>query len=466
MKNKGLIIGISLSIIILFILIFMLMKKEKYGSILQLTSTGDIKSSGLTNDTLRKYIIDKFYPINSIYISDHPDISPNSWGVGRWGVYGRGRVLVGAGGTNGLYSSTLEGVGGSTTATIPITGYGYDDGILDLGKFKKGTNGQLMVTSSSTEVSENFTVIGFANTSPTISTLQPYTITTFWKRVDAPFIDYTTTGNPVITLNNTTGITTITFAVGTGSFNITNIRFPTILSITIVGGGGGGGGGTCGHSNYRNYPSTGSGGGGGGVLKFNMNASVNNLAIVVGAGGKGGTTANATINPVSLLTYPTNGGLSSLNNTYLIANGGNKGTNGIYTISNSTSTKAIGGTGGTLSFDSIYSGGTGGTGGNGCTDSCSANQVLPGTAVTGFQYGHGGQGGLYYVAKSVVPTAEDAPPIIKSTIAGCGGAGGHVVPIDTYADQSGYSDSRLSPSYKGVAGADGADGTVIIEFSN
>ena len=128
---------------------------------------------------LYTYILNKFYPIGSIYIST-ATTNPGTLFGGTWVQYAKGSVLVGSGGsTSEVISSTSVG---TIPTSVPIAGYGC----VCTGQSNcdfPSTAGTLVAANGSQEDSENFEALGVASTSPTISSiLQPYTVVSIWNR--------------------------------------------------------------------------------------------------------------------------------------------------------------------------------------------------------------------------------------------------------------------------------------------
>ena len=101
-------------------------------------SAHDTKLNNANKGTpLDKYILNKVYPIGSIYISVN-NVNPGNLFGGTWASFGEGRTLIGAGtgtdangkqmtftagATGGEYSSSLLNIGDSSYGLGRVTGY-------------------------------------------------------------------------------------------------------------------------------------------------------------------------------------------------------------------------------------------------------------------------------------------------------------------------------------------------------
>lgn len=282
------------------------------------------------------------------------------------------------------------------------------------------------------------------------------------RNIFAPFQQFTATGNP--TQSNSTSYTILTYDNITGG----TIKFNTINPVTvyylIVGGGGSGGGGQIYvdlGTQYNPYIlAGGSGGASGSILQSSV--YINSGYECVISIGSGGTC----IDNGSGIYTPNNGANSSFTDSLgniITADGGNSGLNGNNSLNPIYNLGVLGG---------INASGNGGNGFYAQDITSPNNTNIPGTAAGGYDgYSHanftidginmgtfggggGGSGVLPFYGQGNGGTGGAQNTSALNGLTGGGGGGGS------------YTYTNGSDVYKGLIGANGGDGVVILWFSN
>lgn len=146
-------------------------------------STNNQLNSGLYG------VLDKVYPVGSIYIST-VSTNPDTLMFGgnsdtTWVAFGAGKTLIGIDSGDTDFDTSEETGGNKTTTTttdVPVTGYGTTGG-------SPGTitSGRMVVGSGSGEIGETLESLRAAGSAQTITSsdinvVQPYIVTYMWKR--------------------------------------------------------------------------------------------------------------------------------------------------------------------------------------------------------------------------------------------------------------------------------------------
>ena len=130
------------------------------------------------NDVLRlgdvlPDIIDVIYPVGSLYISTLSTNPATILGIGTWGAFGVGRVLVGIDPTDTDFD-TVEDTGGAKTSTPDAhTGTAVNAHTKEANK--QGAAAGDVVTTETHTVTQ-------PNTHAAMSIVQPYIVVYIWKR--------------------------------------------------------------------------------------------------------------------------------------------------------------------------------------------------------------------------------------------------------------------------------------------
>ena len=172
-------------------------KLEEIYSKLLLATTDSTTLENIDMKTLERLILDKTYPIGSIYIGT-TDTNPKDILGGEWESYGEGRTLVGAGtGTdsnNESKSFTANSTGGEynhtlTTAEMPrhnhiIAQDGNSGYRLIIANSNAATTytGQ-SITQTRTTIKANYIQAEYTGNSQSHNIIQPYIVTYMWKRI-------------------------------------------------------------------------------------------------------------------------------------------------------------------------------------------------------------------------------------------------------------------------------------------
>lgn len=149
-----------------------------------------------TADNTMMNLIDKIYPIGSIYISVS-EVNPNHTIGGQWQPFGQGKTLVGYNASEAEFN-TIEKTGGAKTHTLTEPQLPVVEASWNIHTQERGTNfytlngkatGNLMPNNYAT--GGGFTTGARSYSTPGIrfganqphNNLQPYIVTYMWKRI-------------------------------------------------------------------------------------------------------------------------------------------------------------------------------------------------------------------------------------------------------------------------------------------
>jgi hypothetical protein len=214
------IIFVGIVIVLLIVLVIVLYTKfEKFTSTDSFITVDDSYNLNINNlNNSRDFILDKTYPIGSIYITtDNKSPSDTSsplyintststikdW---TWELFSVGRTLVGSGGDGSTGISDDSETGGSNTYPMEITGYGntMDDNSTNF-KNAQQRSGYLLTSSgvketwASGNVLTSINSISSCTSGANVDIRQPYIITSIYKRTS--ITNNTNTVNSIVSIN-------------------------------------------------------------------------------------------------------------------------------------------------------------------------------------------------------------------------------------------------------------------------